>query len=586
MDQPSWKSRVQLRSAAVGLGMIVAVFVLASMPLEAKTVVDLSGDGWTFRTLLDEHRTAVKVPHCWPLMKGYERYIGEAIYERDFDAPSLAPGQIARLQFDAVYYKARVWLNGINLGTHEGGYTPFELEVTKKIKVGRNHLVVEVDNTPTLTTIPAIATAGSGSHKAVTYGELTNEGIFGWMPYGGIVRPVRLVFSKSVYLRNIKIEAKPNLANDTADVTVFAWVRNDGDTAAIGNLTGRVAKLTPSFNRVRIKSHSETEVRWTGMLHGAHLWSVHDPFLYEATLAVNGEEMTASFGVREIRVRGTELLLNGSVVHLFGANRVSEDPAEGLRESDAIIERDLGDMLAANMRMTRIAHYPQAPALLEFADRHGMLIIAEVGNWNMSAWQMADPKVRALWKQQMREMMEQDWNHPSLIAWSLGNEYESATPEGFRWTRDMRSYTLAQDGTRLITFASRFTTDPMVKTGDDEANRYSDFVSVNFYGDYARQLDRVHQLWPDKPVFMTEFGHVGEPGIHDPKRIADITDAVRAMKARPWVVGGSVWTWADYRSLYRGTPPDGIRRWGVVNFERGHRDSWKTAQQLFATELP
>ena len=123
----------------------------------------------------------------------------------------------------------------------------------------------------------------------------------------------------------------------------------------------------------------------------AHLWDVRDPFLYDALIELSGDELNAKIGVREIRVRGTELLLNGKPVHLFGANRVGEDPKEGLRESDAIIERDMSDMRADNMRMMRIAHYPQPQALLDFADRHGMLIIPAGGNWNMSAWQMADP---------------------------------------------------------------------------------------------------------------------------------------------------------------------------------------------------
>jgi beta-glucuronidase len=325
---------------------------------------------------------------------------------------------------------------------------------------------------------------------------------------------------------------------------------------------------------------------WRGTLRDAHLWSVRDPFLYDARVAVAGDELKSKIGVREIRVQGTQLLLNGNRVHLFGANRVNDDPKEGSAESDAIIERDMSDMLADNMRMMRIAHYPQPPALLDFADKHGMLIIAEAGNWNMSAWQMADPGIRMLWKRQMKETMEQDWNHPSVIAWSVGNEYESYTKDGIDWTRDMRAYTLGLDPTRLITFASRFTQEPVVKTGKDEASQYSDFVSVNIYGNYAKRFDRVHELYPDKPVFVTEFGKMGEPGKHDPERIRDITDAVTAMKERPWMIGGSLWTWNDYRSLHRGTPASGIRYWGVVNVNREHRDSWGAVQKLFATELP
>jgi beta-glucuronidase len=525
----------------------------------ATRTIDLDGVGWTFKATLDDRKHDVTVPHCWPVMTGYERYIGDAVYEHDFKADAIASGRTVRLHFDAVYYTAHVWLNGQDIGSHEGGYTPFEFDVTKVLKTGTNHLVVEVDNTPTQTTIPAIATARHSGQEDLPYGSMAGEGIFGWMP---------------------------DLKRATAEITIRAFLHNAGDKEVTTNLSGSVAGLTVAIEHVRMPRDGDMEVSWHGTLERPHLWSTHDPYLYDATVGIGDEGLSAMVGVREISVRGTELFLNGRPVHLFGANRVSEDPVEGLRESDEIVNRDMTDMLTENIRMMRIAHYPQVPALLDFADSHGILLIAEAGNWNLSAWQMSDPELRATWQSQMREMMEQDWNHPSVIAWSVGNEYESATPQGIAWTRDMRGYTIGIDGTRLITFASRFTGYPEVRTGKDEASQYSDFVSVNIYGSYAMQLDRVHELWPDKPVFMTEFGHMGEPGLHDPDRIADITEAVAAMKARPWMIGGALWTWADYRSLHQGTPPDGIRRWGTVTFKREHRDSWKVVQHLFSMELP
>ena len=551
------------------------------------TTIDLDGKGWTFKTTLEEKTAEVTVPHCWPASEQYRRYIGVATYEHDFDGPNVKQGQLVRLHFDAVYNQATVWLNGRRLGAHSGGYTPFEFDVTRTLKPGKNHLLVEVNNTPTLSTIPAIATSnGGGSRNYPPYGTAGGEGIVGWMPYGGIVRPVSLLVTDEVYLRNLKIDAKPDLAQHTARITVRVWAHNGGVQSASIALHGVIAGMNIDFPKVKAAAGSDAETAWTGTLASAHLWSLRDPYLYDASVELPGDSLTAHFGVREIRVEGTQLLLNGHPVHLFGANRVSEDPKEGLRESDAIIERDLSDMLACNMRMMRIAHYPQTQALLDFADRHGMLLIPEAGNWNMSAWQMADPEIRATWQQQMKEMMEQDWNHPSVIAWSVGNEYESFTKDGIDWTRDMRAYTLSLDPTRLITFASRFTLDPSLKTGADEASQYSDFVSVNIYGNYAKNFDRVHTLYPDKPVFVTEFGKMGEPDAHDPERINDITTAVDAMKARPWMIGGSLWSWADYRSLHRGTAASGIRYWGVVNLDREHRDSWEAVRQLFAVDLP
>jgi beta-glucuronidase len=560
------------------LSVVICICFVPAL-LHAASTIDLSGPGWTFRTTLEADGQPITVPHCWPVQKGYERYIGHVIYERDFDVPEIGVGKIARLHFDAVYNVAQVWVNGRRVGTHEGGYTAFEDDVTKVLHPGRNHLLVEVDNTPTLASIPNLA-AGTPDGRP---GRIT---IVGWMPYGGIVRPVSLRISDAVYFRSVKVDSRPNLSTSTAAITVRATLHNGGSAAKRIHIDGTVAGIRASFRPMVVPANEDASVSWSAVLPHAHLWSVRDPYLYDAVLNLPDDTFETRIGVREITVAGSELLLNGRPVHLFGANRVSDDPKEGLRESDAIIERDMTDMLADNMRMMRIAHYPQVQTLLDFADVHGMLIIPEAGNWNMSASQMADPGIRALWKRQMQEMMEADWNHPSVIAWSVGNEYESHIKDGIEWTRDMRAFTLGLDATRLITFASRYTSNPLVSTGSDEASQYSDFVSVNVYGDYAERFDRVHKLYPDKPVFVTEFGRMGEPGVHDPERIQNITQAVNAMKARPWMIGGSLWTWNDYRSLIKGTPADGVRRWGVVNMEREHRDSWEAVQKLFATELP
>jgi len=564
---------------------LLIFLVAGAIPAMAARQIDLSGQGWTFRTTLDEKAVDVAVPHCWPASEQYRKYIGDAVYEHDFFVPPIAPGQVVRLHFDAVYNHAAVWLNGHKLGEHNGGYTPFEFEVTNLLIVGKNHLLVEVNNVPTLTTIPALATARE-STASLPYGSYGGEGIVGWMPYGGIVRPVSLLITDAVYLRRMKIDSKPDLATHRTTIEVHVWAHNGGLSSAPVEVKGAIAGLSLSIKRPKLASGEDVELSWVGILSDTHLWSLRDPFLYDAVLRVPGDELNAKIGIRDIRVQGPELLLNGKVVHLFGGNRISEDQQEGLRESGSIIKRDMDDMLADNMRMMRIAHYPQAPALLDYADKHGILLIAEAGNWNMSAWQMADPGIRETWKEQMREMMEQDWNHPSVIAWSMGNEYESYTQEGIEWTRDMRKFTLGIDPSRLITFASRFTADPAVKSAKDEASQYSDFVSVNLYVNFAQRLDHVHELYPDKPVFVTEFGLRGDAGLNDPARIQYITEAVSTMKQRPWVIGGELWSWNDYRSLHRGTSPSGVRYWGVVTLDRRHRDSWSAVQKLFATELP
>ena len=562
---------------------IVAFGCSALCHILSAQVVSLNGAGWTFRTALGVAPHMISVPDCWPNHAEYRSYIGSAIYERDFEVPAHPDGSVIRLHFDAVYARAHIWLNGRRVGNHDGGYTPFEFDVSKLLVPGANHLTVEVDNSFSLETIPGLATAAS-SDKTDAPGDASKANIFGWWTYGGIPRDVTLKITAPLYIENFKIEPTVNLAEQSVRIHTRFWLHNAGVTSARVQATTTVAGITGKSRVVTVAPQQTVEVDLDASLLHAHLWSMSDPYLYHASVVVPGDIAESDFGVRDVRVRGTELLLNGKPVHAFGANRVSEDPQLGLIETASVIERDLGDMLAANMRMMRIAHYPQSPALLDYADRHGMLLIEEAGNWNLSGWQMEDSQLRATWQSQMREMIERDWNHPSIIAWSVGNEYESASAGGLAWTRDMRAFTLDTDATRLITFASRFTFDTRVHSGDEESSRYSDFVSINMYGQYAAHLDRAHALWPNKPIFVTEFGKMGEPGLHDPRRIADIQEAVSAIKSSPWAIGGSLWTWADYRSRRSDTPADGIRIWGVVTFDRQHRDSWNVVHDLFQTD--
>ena len=190
-------------------GLLAMSSVLVGTASAAQRI-DLGGSGWTFHTTLDEKALPVSVPHTWMTMHGYERFIGNATYQHDFIAPNVKPGEVVRLHFDAVYDVAHVWFNGRMVGVHEGGYTPFEFDVTKLMKPGMNHILVEVDNTPTLSTIPAIASS-HGSKDYPLYGTAAGEGIVGWMPYGGIVRPVSLLITDAVYLQKMKVDAKPDL---------------------------------------------------------------------------------------------------------------------------------------------------------------------------------------------------------------------------------------------------------------------------------------------------------------------------------------------------------------------------------------
>ncbi len=129
-----------------------------------------------------------------------------------------------------------------------------------------------------------------------------------------------------------------------------------------------------------------------------------------------------SFGVRTIAIRDRHLLINGERVRLTGLARHEDSPAQGLAETPDTMQRDYDDLKALHTTLSRPVHYPQHPFILDYADRHGILLIPEIPVWQFNEAQLSDPKVLALAQQQMREMIEQAGNHPSIFAWSVANQ--------------------------------------------------------------------------------------------------------------------------------------------------------------------
>ena len=179
-------------------------------------------------------------------------------------------------------------------------------------------------------------------------------------------------------------------------------------------------------------------------------------------------------------------------------------------------------------------------------------------------------------------MMERDWNHPCIIAYSLGNEFQSQTPEGQAWVKDMRDYVRSIDSTRLITFASFNVWRDYVKQPEDEASRYVDFVSANIYGNHQKILQRIHELYPDKPVYISEFGIRATKNKTEEDRVAYFKKALQEIRQFDFVSGASVWSFNDYQSRYSGTDADGYRAWGLVTPERQLRGTYQTLQEEFA----
>lgn len=530
----------------------------------------------------------VTVPHCWSVDPRYPAYVGTGWYRRTFKAPTPNSNQRTDLRFGAVFYRAKVWLNGALLGEHEGGYTPFTFDVTGKLKQGEeNLLVVAADNRWSTETIPG---ARNGSKP--------NDFVYPWFDFGGITRGVELVTHAPVFIRNAQVVADPDLQKGNANVSIVAYISNAGAQIENVSIDGVLQRNGRALSSGKLQAKTitigpgqvvEHRIEMTMPASDVELWDIDRPYLYEARLAAQSgsqnQSFNTTFGIRKVETRNAQLLLNGRPIKLGGANRVADDLVYGSIDPPEVVERDLRQMKEAGMELMRIAHYPVSTLVSDWADRHGMLLIEEAGSWGFREKELDSPVLRTKLQSMAKEMIERDWNHPSIIGWSVGNEYHSNLPAGLRWTQDMRAYFRSIDRSRLITFADNNVWQPNVKTGDDDGSRYSDLVGINPYGSVesvAKRLDLVHMLYPDKPVMMTEWGLRADTVKSEAERQSYAVSMMQELRKRPWMVGASLWVYNDYWSRYPGTNRDGTRPWGTVNRARKPYPFYDTIRNEFS----
>ena len=304
------------------------------------------------------------------------------------------------------------------------------------------------------------------------------------------------------------------------------------------------------------------------------------------------DSLTDSFGVRTIVLRDRKLYLNGEPVRLTGMARHEDSPWAGLAEGSDTIRHDYDDMKNLQMTLTRPVHYPQPPAVLDYCDRHGILLIPEIPLWQFSEKQLSDPKVVALAKQMMREMIEQDFNHPSIFAWSTCNESSTDTPGGMAYFKTMYDFIKSLDPDRYVSYAD----DRIAFVEDPKKNAASiaDFVMWNeYFGTWHGPetslpvaMERIKRNYPDKTVMVSEFGVAGvfapDAEAADKLRVQIFRDQMAMFGKQDWIAGALMWCYQDYKShrnLWPGET-EGIVNTGVVDEARQRRPSYFAWQEL------
>jgi beta-glucuronidase len=563
-------------------------------PAFAATAIDLNRD-WLFRTdpnqigatagwqtKLPSDTESVNLPHTWNMGR-HDNYLGKAWYFRTFELPIRTANLHAKLHFGATFYAARVWLNGMEVGGHEGGYTAYSLDITPYLRA-TNYLAVEIDNRITQSTIPGFAMRGSDAEPKW----------YDWWDYGGIVRDVSLILSGLVEVDRQRIRCRVQEKAATVEDRIYL----ENNSGKIEELATRATAFGPD-NQPAASERRTIEVNPGSFdfvislaLPRPKLWSIDHPNVYRMVVQITDadgkilDEQSDTFGVRTIEIRDRHLLINGERVRLTGITRHEDSLWEGLAETPGTMRYDYDDLKTLQVTLTRPVHYPQNPFILDYADRQGILLIPEIPVWQFSEAQMRDPKVLALAKEQMREMIEQAGNHPSIFAWSVCNESDTSTPGGIAYFRAMREFIRQLDPDRFISYADDNLTK--LQRPEDSAANDADFVMMNeYFGSWhgpasalSASLDKVDRLFPYKMVIISEFGLPGVFGIDtedaDRMRVKIIEDQIPQLAERDWIAGAIFWCYQDYKSRRNLRPglEEGYVDHGLVDEYRQRRPSY------------
>jgi beta-galactosidase/beta-glucuronidase len=557
----------------------------------------------------DSSWTVVDVPHTWSVMEENWDYEGVAWYRRSFSIPVEASLAHLRLRFDAVYYKATVWLNGEYLGEHEGGYTPFEFDVSRIAETSTDNIVaVRVDNERRADRIP--------------------DDFFDWWPYGGIARDVSLEVTDNVYISRQQIVAVPNIVAwdeaDTATVTTTIIVNNASSEIFTGTLTSDVSDEATGESAleavlstfVGVPPGESVEVELEANISGPKLWHFDHPnlYLWTASLAKQGGKAVHTakdiFGIRLVELKDAQFLLNGEPVRMVGMTRHADSVEYGLAEPVFVMAADYDDMKRLNMVLSRPVHYPQHEYILDYCDRNGILLVPEIPAWQIEASHLGNQDTLATAKQQLGEMILTGFNHPSIWAWSVGNEIDSHVQPGHNYVRELATLANELDPNRPLGFASfRLYADQ-----EDDATALTDFVFMNEYcGSWGgpkrgldEALDRIHELWPDKVVIISEYGleagwtsawwmgdtsgmntpeyYYIEPGVPPysedvyAQRHQLILEQMDTFRSKPFVAGAIFWTYQDYRSEME-------FRMGILDINHEPTPIWDVIREQYSPVL-
>ncbi|MCR5837226.1 MAG: beta-glucuronidase [Lachnospiraceae bacterium] len=540
-------------------------------------------------------------------------HVGYVWYEREFVIPKSWDDKRIVLRFGSATHHAYVYVDGVQVTFHKGGFLPFEVELTDIVEksVEANHrLTVALSNILDWTCIPCgevISKEGEQYPKGYHY----QETYFDFYNYSGLHRPVKLYTTPKKYIKDIVIktqveglqsefdnrilmtlndyqEIEKELTPSAKSANIYVSVESDDDVMEI-------SVLDENGNTVALISDRDIEkqegfYRATLTVDNPHLWSPGKAYLYSVKVGGNEDCYTEQFGIRDIKVTDKQFIINGIPFYFRGFGRHEDSDIHGKGLDEALNIRDFNLLKWIGANSFRTSHYPYSEEHMMLADREGMVVIDEVPAVGMCFWDgnkvFAGDRVNDDTLNHHLDMLEsmyqRDKNHPCVVMWSVANEAatheDGAVPYFEKVTSKMREL----DDTRPITIVHTSGVD------GDKVSQWVDVVCINrYYGWYTdhghteviglqikNEMIKWHEKY-NKPIILSEYGADTIAGYHKLPAVAFteefqceyLSEFNKVFDQLDFMIGEHVWAYCDFQTKQGLNRVDGNKK-GVFTRNR------------------
>jgi len=498
-------------------------------------------------------------------------HIGKVWYQRQVRIPRGWSNQRIFLRFDSATHAAEVFLNDVSIVKHIGGYLPFEAELTDKVKGGEEvRITVSVDNILTNETIPP------GQILTNEFGRKQQKYWHDFFNFAGLARSVRLYSTPKAAIEDVTVTTDIDGTTGVVRYTIDASTQGHVEVDLLDK--GAVVASSPGAKGVL-------------QVPDAKLWQPGKAYLYSLRVRLYDTELVDEYlqpvGIRTVKVDGTRILINNKPFYFTGYGKHEDTPVKGKGHDDSWMVHDFELMKWTGANSFRTSHYPYAEDVLDYADRHGWVVIDEtpaVGlNLNIGGGifgsgmkktfseDFANDRTQAAHKQVLRELIQRDKNHPCVVMWCVTNEPGSGEEGSREYFEPLVKLTRELDPTRLVTYTNLTMVPP-------EAERIADLFDViglnRYYGWYEftgdlesaeKKLEQELRVWEEKfkrPLLMLEYGTDTVAGLHSTGDLpwseeyqSDFYDMSHRVFDRIEAIRGEqVWNFADFstgNAIYR-----------------------------------